>query len=315
MAIKWFWQNRIGVNILDFENIIGNDEVKKYLFNSIKQNKLSQSYLFVGTEGIGKLLIAKAFAKKILCNETNKNNNCECKSCKCFEGLNHMDFTVLNEEGQTIKIDQIREMTNKIIEQPIVSDKKVYILNDCEKMTIEAQNCLLKTLEEPPKFAVIILITSNENLLLNTIKSRCMTIKLKNISNEELQKYAKDKLNITQMTENFLKSLSGSIGKAIIQKENQEKFWQIERLMDNLSTQDMIDYMKDAQIIYDKENIDKILEYMMICTFAKRKENPNYINCVEKINYAKMRLKRNCNFDMTLDTMLFEMWETIQKGI
>lgn len=206
MAIWRLWQNRIGVNILNFEDIIGNEEVKKYLLKSIEQNKFSQSYLFVGTEGIGKLLIAKAFAKKLLCIEQNQKNNCDCKSCKCFEGLNHTDFTVLNEEGDTIKIDQIREITNKIIEQPIISNKKVYILNDCDKMTTEAQNCLLKTLEEPPPFAIIILITSNPNVLLNTIKSRCMAIKFADIPNDKLQKYAADKLSMTQMTQTFLKS-------------------------------------------------------------------------------------------------------------
>ena len=299
---------------MNFEDIIGNDEVKKYLLNSVKQSQLSQSYLFVGTEGIGKLLIAKVFAKKILCMEQEKNNNCECKSCKCFEGLNHMDFNVVNEAGETIKIDQIREIISKMIEQPIISNKKIYIINDCDKMTIEAQNCLLKTLEEPPQFAVIILITSNENALLNTIKSRCMTIKFKNIPNDELQKYAIDKLGMIQMTENFLKSFNGSIGKAIIQKENQEKFLNLENLINLLATQDIIDIMNDAKMIYDKENINTILEYMMICVFSKSQENKNYINCIEMINDARLRLKRNCNFDMTLDTMLFEMWESIQKG-
>ena len=79
--------------------------------------------------------------------------------------------------------------------------------------------------------------------------------------------------------------------------------------------QNISHFMNQAQVLYDKENIDRILEYMLIYTFAKRQENPNYINCIEKINRAKMRLKRNCNFDMTLDTMLLEMWECIQKGI
>ena len=79
--------------------------------------------------------------------------------------------------------------------------------------------------------------------------------------------------------------------------------------------QNIIHFMNSAIVLYDKENIDQILEYMLICTFAKRQENKNYINCIEKINQAKMRLKRNCNFDMTLDTMLFEMWEEVQKGI
>ncbi len=179
---------------MDFGDIIGNEEIKRYLSNCIQKNNISQSYLFVGTEGIGKLLIAKAFAKKILCLEQEKKSNCQCKSCGCFLGGNHPDYFVVNENGETIKIEQIREITSKVIEAPIISNRKVYIINDCDKMTVEAQNCLLKTLEEPPEFAVMILISANENTILNTIKSRCMTIKFGPISKEELRKYAMDKL-------------------------------------------------------------------------------------------------------------------------
>lgn len=89
----------------------------------------------------------------------------------------------------------------------------------------------------------------------------------------------------------------------------------IENLINHLSTQDMLDFMNDAKVIYEKENIDKILEYMLICTFEKVGQNKNYVPCIESIHHARMRLKRNCNFDMTLDTMLFKMWESIQKGI
>ena len=89
----------------------------------------------------------------------------------------------------------------------------------------------------------------------------------------------------------------------------------IENLLNDLSTQDILDFMKEAKIIYDKENIDKILEYMLICTFEKMRQNKNYVPCIEAINHAQMRLKRNSNFDMTLDTMLFKMWQSIQKGI
>lgn len=299
---------------MNFDNIIGNTEIKKYLLNSIEKNKMSQSYLFVGTEGIGKLLMAKEFAKKILCMETKKEDNCECRSCKCFEGFNHPDYFVINESGETIKIDQIREITSKVIEQPIISNKKVYIINDCDKMTIEAQNCLLKTLEEPPEFVVIILITSNENTILNTIKSRCMTIKFKNISNDELKEYAIEKLGYTQMTDNLLKSFNGSIGKAIIQKENQENYLKIENIINDLAIQDIINIMNGSKIIYDKENIYTILEYMIICLYSKKQEDIRYINCIEKINTCIWRLKHNCNFDMSLDTMLFEMWECVKKG-
>lgn len=296
---------------MNFDEIIGNREIKDYLLNCIQNDKLSQSYLFLGTEGIGKLLVAKQFAKKILCNEQNFEKNCGCKSCQCFDGENHTDYAIINEKGETIKIDQIREITKKVIEPPIVSNKKVYLINDCEKMTTEAQNCLLKTLEEPPEFAIIILISSNENAILNTIKSRCMTIKFQNIPKDELKKYAIDKLQMTQMTENLLKSFNGSIGKAIIQKENQEKFLKIESIIHDLERQDIITLMNEAKILYDKENIHRILEYMMICVYSKAQENKLYLNCIDKINHAMLNLKRNCNFDMTLDTMFFEMYECV----
>lgn len=300
---------------MSFDKIIGNDEAKEYLLKISMKGNISQSYLFVGTEGIGKLLIAKEFAKKVLCLNTEKEEICECKSCTCFEGLNHPDFYVINEEGETIKIEQIRELTSKIIEQPIVSNKKVYIINDCEKMTIEAQNCLLKTLEEPPEFAMIILIAAKESLILNTIKSRCMTIKFKDIPNEELRKYAMDKLGYTQITENLLETFGGSIGQAVIQKQNQDKFLNLNQLVENLSSQDMISIMNDAKVLYDKENIIDFLSYLIVAVYKKSQINADYLNCIEKIHCCKTRLKQNCNFDMCIDTMLFEMWESIRRGI
>lgn len=250
-----------------------------------------------------------------MCLEQEKKEDCECKSCACFAGGNHPDYFVVNENGETIKIEQIREITSKVIEAPIISNRKVYIINDCDKMTVEAQNCLLKTLEEPPEFAIMILISANENAILNTIKSRCMTLKFGPIAKEELKKYAMDKLGYEQMSENLLNSFSGSIGKAILQKEKQAQFLQIENIVNALETADIVTIMNQAKVIYDKENISSILEYMMICIYSKARENKVFIHCIEKINHAMANLKRNCNFDMTLDTMLFEMWETVRKGM
>lgn len=300
---------------MEFNSIIGNNDIKEYLKSSVVNNKLSQSYLFIGTEGIGKLLIAKVFAKQILCLNKEKNQECICKSCQCFEGQNHPDLGIINEQGETIKIDQIRDLISKVIEQPIISSQKVYIINDFEKMTIEAQNCLLKTLEEPPEFATIILISSNENEILNTIKSRCMTIKFNNITNDELKKYATEKLGYTQMTENLLKSFNGSIGKALIQKENQDKFLKVENLIQGMINHDIILIMNEAKNIYDKENIYRILDYMIICIYQKSRENIAYISCVEIVNECIKYLKRNCNFDMCIDTMLLRMYEAVRKGI
>lgn len=300
---------------MDFRNIIGNDEVKGYLIKSIKQKNILHSYLFLGTSGIGKLLIAKEFAKNILCLENTKDEICTCKSCTCFNGKNHPDFCSINEEGETIKVDTIRELTEKVIEKPIVSNKKVYIINDCEKMTKEAQNCLLKTLEEPPEFAVIILISSNENLILNTIKSRCMSVQFKPIEEHKLLKYIKDVLEYGEVSENLLKTFDGSIGKAIKLKDSKEKYENIDLLISNLNKKDLIEILLDGKIIYDKENIYDILDYITVCLYSKLNESEKYINCIKYVNKCAMRLKSNSNFDMSIDNLLLEIWEEInEKG-
>ena len=279
---------------MEFKNIIGNQEVKEYLNNSIKNNSFSHSYLFLGTDGIGKKLIAKEFAKKILCNNT-KDETCTCKSCTCFISDNHPDFSIINDEGSNIKIEQIRNITEKVIEKPIISNRKVYIINDADKMTKEAQNCLLKTLEEPPEYVTIILISSNENVILNTIKSRCMSIKFKNITEESL-----------------LKSFGGSIGKCIKLKENSDQYIKIENFVNDLSKKDIIDIMVDAKIIYDKENINDILDYLIVCLYNIAKEKREYLDCIKHVNECSTRLKANANFDMSIDRLVLKMWEEVK---
>lgn len=154
-----------------FENIIGNKKNKEILEKAIEINKTSHSYIFCGTEGIGKKLIAKELAKKILCLK-EKANDCDCKSCIEFDSDNNPDFQLIESVDGKIKIEQIRQMQRKVAEKPIISNNKVYIIDDADTMTTEAQNCLLKTLEEPPEYITIILICTNEGNLLSTIKSK-----------------------------------------------------------------------------------------------------------------------------------------------
>jgi len=296
---------------LSFKDIIGNQEVKDYLIKSINKRNILHSYLFLGTEGIGKLAIAKEFAKKILCLENTKDEICTCKACTCFNGKNHPDYYCINEEGDSIKIDTIRNLTEKVYEKPILSSKKVYIINDFEKMTKEAQNCLLKTLEEPPEFVVIILISCNENIILNTIKSRCMTIKFHSIEDKELLEYATNILGYENISENLLKSFDGSIGKAIKLKDNKENYDKIDLLISNLMRKDLVDIMLEGRILYDKENIQDILDYIVVCLYSKKNTNEKYINCIDFVNECSSKLKSNSNFDMSIDNLLFKMWEEL----
>lgn len=162
---------------MSFENIVGNKEVKQLLIHSVSTSNILHSYMFVGIDGIGKCLFAKEFAREILASTVELDNN--------------PDFMLIDdaEDGKSIKIEQVRYMQEKIAEKPITSNKKVYIINNSDTMTKEAQNCLLKTLEEPPEYAVIILILANENNMLNTIKSRCTKIMFNPLSKEEILHY------------------------------------------------------------------------------------------------------------------------------
>ena len=196
-----------------FENIIGNEKNKELLNQIISMNNIAHSYMFIGKESIGKMLFAKEFAKAILC--INDSKPCgKCKSCIEFESSNNPDFEIIEPDGNNIKIEQIRELIKKVYEKPIVSNKKVYIINDSNLMTKEAQNSLLKTLEEPPEYVSIILIASNENLFLPTIKSRCTKIMFKKLTDNELKTILKRKYNKLNIQELVLKIADGSVNKA-----------------------------------------------------------------------------------------------------
>ena len=283
---------------MSFLNIIGNSEAKKYLNKCIEENHILHSYLFLGTEGIGKLLIAKEFAKKILCLDDSKDE-CTCKSCICFNGKNHPDFYLINETGENIKIDIIRELTAKVIEKPIVSKRKVYIINDFEKMTTEAQNCLLKTLEEPPEYAMIILIVSNEKLMLPTIKSRCVIVKFGNISKEELIKKG--------VSEDEALLLDGSFRGIDTISEQIDSFRELEKLVDSLKNDELLKCFKNAKILYEnQDNILRFLDYINIIAYNKK-----IINIVEVVETTKQKIIYNNNFNMTIDYFVMTAYEKL----
>ena len=294
-----------------FENILGNDKIKNELINSVKLNKYSHSYLFIGTSGIGKRLIAREFAKMILCESEEKYCG-KCKSCLEFDSNNNPDFTEIIPDGNNVKIEQIREMQRKIVEQPIISTKKVYIIDDADTMTREAQNCLLKTLEEPPEFANIILIGSNEASFLSTIKSRCTIIKFNPIPDEQIKKYIKEKYDLPEISESIILAASGSIGRTEILKDKQELFSSIDNVINNIEKMDLIDTLKNSDIIYkSQEDKQDILEYINIILFKKAKQNQKYLNCINIVEDTKKRLKANSNYNMTIDNMIMTIWEEI----
>ena len=283
---------------MSFENLIGNPKNKELLETTIKNNNLVHSYLFVGQEGIGKDLFAKRFAQMILCINSEGQLPCgKCKSCMEFLGESHPDFMIIEpEDGKTIKIEQVRFLQEKIAEKPVTSKKKVYILSQSETMTREAANSLLKTLEEPPEYAVIILTTSNESKLLTTIKSRCMKLYFLPIAEVEIEKYVKEHGLENDVTQNMVKQCGGSLGRLLKMAEQKEQYFQIETLMKKIKNTDITQIWKQAEVLYQaKENIIDLLEYMTIVFYEQLKStnqisysNRNYINRANrKKNFSK----------------------------
>ena len=294
-----------------FENVIGNDKIKTMLINAVKQNTVSNSYLFVGIEGIGKKLIGTEFAKMLLC--TSEEKYCDnCKSCIEFNTNNNPDFLIIEPDGNSIKIEQIRYLQKKIQEKPIISEKKVYIINDANLMTVEAQNCLLKTLEEPPEYATIILIGNNENSFLQTIKSRCIIIHFKALENEEIKRFLEGKYSLQNISDSIIDTYQGSIGKAILLKDKQDEYGIIQDIIDNLEKKDLIDVVKLAEPLYKaKEDVFEILDYINIILLKKAKKQYKYTNCINIVENTKIRIQKNANYDMCIDNMLLSMWEEV----
>jgi len=261
----------------------------------------------------GKRLIAKEFAKMILCLDEKKYCN-KCKSCIEFNSNNNPDFSIIQPTGGSVKIDQIRDVQKRVVEKPIISKRKVYIFDDADLMTNEAQNCLLKTLEEPPEYVTIILIGTNESDFLETIKSRCMIMHFKKINDISLKKYIETVYKDEHVSNSMLKIFDGSIGKVVNLRGNNDLYKEIEQIIKSMEKSDIVEFLKNGEILYNaKDNIYDILEYINVLLLDKSKQNYIYANCIEVIENTRKRMKSNSNYNMCIDYMLFNMWEEVNE--
>ena len=309
-----------------FKDIIGQEFAKKYIINSIKNNKINHAYMFEGIDGIGKNLFSKEFGKLLLGIDNIDNSP---------------DYINIEPKGNSIKIAQIRELQSDIIVKPH-NKYKIYVINYSEKMTVEAQNALLKTLEEPPEYAIIILITNNKESLLPTIRSRCEIIKFLPISIMELKKYLIDK-GIDEKRALLLSNFSrGSIEKALelsnssdfsIMRDNIQKYIQdildknmIEILnipsdMDKYKDKIiivldmMINYFRDIMVFKDRVDKDMLINADRI-TFIQNMNNKITYSQVSKIidiiEETKIKIKSNCNFNVSIQVMALNIYEVIK---
>ena len=174
-----------------FQDILGHEQIIEHLQNAIKTDKVSHAYILDGPDMSGKKMIADAFSMTLECEKKGTEPCMECHSCKQALGKNQPDIIYLqHEKPNTISVDDIRsQINNDIGVKPYSSPYKVYIVDEAEKMNVQAQNALLKTIEEPPAYAVILLLTNNAEIFLPTILSRCVRLSLKAVPDEKIKAY------------------------------------------------------------------------------------------------------------------------------
>ncbi len=223
-----------------FKNITGNEFIIKFLKNAIQYNKVSHAYIISGIEGCGKTLIAETFAKTLQCERESTDACCECISCKSFENGNNPDifYVTPNKKSKTksIGVTDIREQVIDIVSiKPYKYKYKIFIIEDADNMTKEAQNAILKTLEEPPNYSIFLLIARNPEKFLPTILSRCVNIKIRPLPSAYVYNYIMNNTDIPEeKIQLFTEYAQGSIGKAL-KLSNSKKFIDMrEKIIDTI---------------------------------------------------------------------------------
>lgn len=203
--------------MLKFSDIIGQDSVKAHLIGALKDNKISHAYIFAGEDGSGKMMLAERFAAALQCDGGPDRPCGCCINCMQSDSRNHPDNIYVTHEKKNITVDDIRnQLVNDVSIKPYSGQYKVYIVDEAEKMNEAAQNALLKTLEEPPEYAVILLLATNTGAFLQTILSRCVTLDLRPLSIDQVTEYLMHRQQLPDYVAKLYASFScGSVGRAM----------------------------------------------------------------------------------------------------
>lgn len=325
-----------------FHDIIGHDKVKDHLRKAIEYHKVSHAYILSGEEGMGKKTLADAFAMTLLCERSDKEPCLQCHACKQLMSGNHPDvIRVTHEKPGSIGVDDIRTQINDTIYiKPYSSSYKIYLVDEAEKMTPQAQNALLKTIEEPPAYAVIMLMTTNQELFLPTILSRCIQLKLRPLKDTQVSDYLKETMGIPEeKADVFAAFARGNLGKAIHLASSEEfglLYRQILNLLKNLKEMDIsmlldsirklqedqldlrecLDFMqlwyRDILMFKVTKDINTLVfkdEYAKVSSLCQKSSYEGLELILEAIEKAKTRLDANVNADLALELMLLTMKE------
>jgi len=303
-----------------FRDIAGQKRAVSMLSAHLNSGNLSHAYLFLGQEGTGKEYLAKEFARYILCD---KNSNDDCESCRKLKNDAHPDFIYVNgREG--IKIEQVREVIERIGLSPVMSEKKVCLISKAENMGIEAANALLKTLEEPPSDSIIILTSNSEKRLPQTVISRSQIIKLNPVEEKEIFRILEQEFSREEI-EGVLSLAEGSVGEAKKMLKSDDALKNKQKAISDIGTMlgsaSLIDRFKIIEGYDNKKNLKYFFEILSRSIFgsiiAGNNEEkaglseavPTEMSTNRKVEMAKKILKiyRNLDYNVSLRIALEEI--------
>lgn len=321
---------------MGLNGIIGHTGVVEHLENAITSGKVSHAYILNGEKGSGKKTVAKMFAKALECESDGDRPCGKCHSCRQVASHNHPDIIeVTHDKPNSISVDDIREqVVEDVSVRPYSSQYKVYIINDGEKMTVQAQNALLKTIEEPPEYAVIVILTTNTAALLPTILSRCIVLNTKPVPDEQVREYLMSNVKIPDYQADICVAFAqGNIGKAI-QLATSENFNEIKaaavHLLTHVKDMDMADITASVKAVMEfkldiRDYLDILAVWYRDVLYFKAtsdadgiifkeylraiKEQTKHIsyegveNIIQGIARAKTRLTANVNFELTMELL------------
>lgn len=325
-----------------FKEIIGHEQIIGHLQNAVAMDKVSHAYIFNGQDKSGKMMLAEAFAMTLQCEKHGSEPCMECHSCRQALGRNQPDIIYVNhEKPNTISVDDVRTQINHDIDiKPYSSRYKIYIVDEAEKMNQQAQNALLKTIEEPPAYAVILLLTTNAGSFLPTILSRCVTLSLKAVPDEKIKKFLMEKYKVPDYQADVCTAFAqGNVGKAIRLASSEDfngmksSALQLIKRLDDIGLYEMTEAVK--QISEYKLQMNDYFDLMMIWfrdvlyfkatgdvnglifkdevyDIKRRAEKSSYNGIhliLEALRKAQVRLDANVNFDLVIELLLLTIKE------
>lgn len=325
-----------------FKDVVGHKNIIEYIKNAVKEDKVSHAYILNGERGSGKKMLATLFAETLLCEEKGTSPCNKCHSCKQVDSGNHPDLIwVQHEKPGAISVDDIRvQLNGDVLIKPYQSSKKIYIIPQADTMTVQAQNALLKTLEEPPEYAVIFLLTENADQLLPTITSRCVMLKLRNIRDTLIRKYLMEKLEVPDYKADICTAFAqGNMGKAIMLagsdhfNEIRDEAIQLLKYIHDMEIGEIVkaikrcqaykleinDYLdiimiwyRDVLLYKATKDVDAVVFKDQISSIKEAATRSSYEGIeliLESLEKAKTRLDANVNFDLVMELLCLTIKE------